>query len=274
MVPFEPFVSQYNLFRATPFPTTGLGEFIERVAARTGIIGLDSNASINPRVRSVIQSKLLATIKEFQFLLKQDLLFLTQYYNQFYSLQQFSFLVIRFGRSRITETLAFDNDAVPLDERPYIIQYPFNISYIRTLKIIYPINFIGPRLSLRKCMDQYDFDRTAGKTPSYWLRYSPTFEELWISGFPFNGQYFGNIELEGLFNFFDPESSNISPNNILPDDFLYNVDELTLEGFEAIVAKKTSLAFRLDPDEQIDMAAANAYAKFEKAQGSSGIKIG
>ena len=44
MVTFEPFVSQYNLFRATPFPSTGLGEFIERVAARTGIIGLDSNA--------------------------------------------------------------------------------------------------------------------------------------------------------------------------------------------------------------------------------------
>ena len=195
MVTFEPFVSQYNLFRATPFPSTGLGEFIERVAARTGIIGLDSNASINPRVRSVIQSKLLATIKEFQFLLKQDLLYLTQYYNQFYGIQQFSLLVIRFGRSRITETLAFDNNAVPLNERPYIVQYPFNISYLKTLKIIYPINYIGPRLSLRKCMDQYDFDRTFGKTPSYWLRYSPTFEELWISGFPVNGQYYGNIEL-------------------------------------------------------------------------------
>lgn len=270
----EPFVSQYNLFRATPFPTTGLGEFIERVATRTGIIGVDSNASINPRVRSVIQSKLLATIKEFQHLLKMDLLFLTQYYNQFYGLQQNFLLVIRFGRSRITETLVFDQDAVPTTDRTYICQYPFNISYLKTLKIIYPINFPGPRLSFRKCMDQYDFDRTCGKTSSYWLRYTPTFEELWISGFPFNGGYFGTIELEGLFNFFDPGISNISPNNILPDDFLYNVDELTLEGFEAIVAKKTSLAFRLDPDEQIDIAAANAYTKFEKAQGNTGIKIG
>lgn len=267
----EPFVSQYDLLRAAPFPTTGLEEFIERVAARVGIIGIDSNATINPRARSVIQSKLIGTIKEFQHLLKMDLLTLTKFYNQYGSSQNYT-LMVRFGRSRFTETLNFDNEAVPLEDRRYICQYDFDISYIKTLKVVYPSG--NESLSFRKCMDQYDFDRTSGKTPSYWLRYTPTFEELWVSGFLTNGVNIGEIQLEGLFTFFDPYTSNVSPNNILNDDFLYNVSELDLEGFEAIVAEKVSLAFRLDPDQKIDIAAANAYTKFEKSQGSSGLKIG
>lgn len=263
----------YTLRNSAPFPVITLENFIEKVARQIEVIGIDTNADVNPVIKNSIQDKLISSFHEFQHHLKPDKIILEQYANQFYGPKN-TLLVLRFSKSKITEKLAFDNQAVPEDERIYFAQFDFNILYINRIKILYPNNLTTSLLSLRR-LEEYDFDRTCFVTPSYCLKYYNGYEELWISGMPYFSNYFGMVDIDGIFSFFDKCGGNISPNYIAPDDILYRCDRLTIEALQHIVAFKVASENGLeDQNQKLEILAKSAYAKLEKTKANTGIKIG
>lgn len=267
------FNEKYTLERGaqTPFETMLLERFMYNVAKQVGLIGIDVNAEISPAIKNSIQEKLLSSIEEYKHLLKFDRLFLDKYFNQYKGLNT-NILVLRFGRSKFVETINFERKGIPLEDRDYVVQFDFDISYLNEFRIYYPQSYSKQTPSFRKC-DRFTFDRLLAAN-TYCLEYFNGFQELRIMAIPFTNNFYGQIELTGVFKFIDECGTDLAPNYTLAEDVLFRCDSLTIEALQNIVSYKIALANNiLDVIPSLQLSLDQAYEKLQRVKSEIGLKF-
>lgn len=231
----------YERIEFAEYPTITLEEYIRSIARQAGAIGLDSNDDICPVIHASIQKKILTTSRLFSQHYRPTKVLITQYENQMSYPAGYQVLLLKFSKSKIVEKLKFDNLGIPEEDRKYKAQFDFDILYLESVRALDPRSSFLNQIDLRKT-ERFDFDRVSYLGGMYCLQNFASGAELRISSRRLgNNSYYGAIELEGVFDFLDPDGANLSPNYSMPDNYLYRFTDLLLQGMQDIIAYRIAL---------------------------------